>query len=72
MPAQQLAKRREIIRQKAEEVINDEIRPEDDFSEGILGKNFEAFIQASNVVVTDSDIADFLRYPVSVMKPYVR
>lgn len=35
----------------------DEMRPEYDFSQGIRGKYFQRYLQASNVVVLEPDVA---------------
>ena len=37
------------------------MRPEYDFSGGVCGKYYEAYMQASNVVVLDPDVAEIFR-----------
>jgi hypothetical protein len=41
--------------------IDDEMQPEYDFSGGVRGKYYEAYQQASNVVVLDPDVAEIFR-----------
>jgi hypothetical protein len=36
---------------------SDEMRPEYDFSKGVRGKYFQRYMQSSNVVVLDPDVA---------------
>jgi hypothetical protein len=36
---------------------SDEMRPEHDFSKGIRGRYFQRYMQSSNVVVLDTDVA---------------
>lgn len=45
------------MNQEPEKVVNDEMRPEYDFSGGVRGKYYEAYRQASNVIVLDPDVA---------------
>jgi hypothetical protein len=52
--------------QELEETGNDEMRPEYDFSSGVRGKYYEAYMQASNVVVLDPDVAEIFRDSASV------
>lgn len=53
--------------QEPEATVNeDEIRPEYDFSGGVRGKYYEAYKQASNVVVLDPDVAEIFRDSASV------
>ncbi|XPM53228.1 MAG: hypothetical protein EDM05_034145 [Leptolyngbya sp. IPPAS B-1204] len=40
---------------------HDEMRPEYDFSGGVRGKYYQAYQQASNVVVLDPDVAEVFR-----------
>ncbi|MGD1865584.1 MAG: hypothetical protein ACFB0D_13615 [Phormidesmis sp.] len=54
------------MNQKAENVADDEMHPEYDFSGGIRGKYYEAYTQASNVVVLDPDVVEIFRDSVSV------
>ena len=50
--------------QEPETAINDEMKPEYDFSGGVRGKYYEA--QATNVVVLDPDVAEVFRDSASV------
>ena len=43
--------------QESEATVNDEMRLEHDFSGGVRGKYYEAYMQSSNVVVLDPDVA---------------
>ena len=43
-----------------------EIRPEYDFSGGVRGKYYEAYKQATNIVVLDPDVAEVFRDSASV------
>lgn len=52
--------------QEPEAVVNDEMRPEYDFSRGVRGKYYEAYTQSSNVVVLDPDVAEIFRDSASV------
>ena len=52
--------------QDPEIAINDEIRPEYDFSGGVRGKYYEAYKQATNIVVLDPDVAEVFRDSASV------
>ncbi|MBW4579175.1 MAG: hypothetical protein KME42_06345 [Tildeniella nuda ZEHNDER 1965/U140] len=47
--------------QEPEINVDDEMRPEYDFSGGIRGKYYEAYMQSSNVVVLDPDVAEIFR-----------
>ena len=38
-------------------IIDDEMQPEYDFSGGVRGKYYEAYHQASNVIVLEPDVA---------------
>lgn len=42
------------------------MRPEYGFSGGVRGKYYEAYLQSSNVVVLDSDVAEIFRDSASV------
>ncbi|QLE56461.1 hypothetical protein [Nostoc sp. TCL26-01] len=42
-------------------VVNDEMRPEYDFSGGVRGKYYEAYMQSSNIIVLDPDVAEIFR-----------
>ena len=52
--------------QEPEIAINDEIRPEYDFSGDVRGKYYEAYKQATNIVVLDPDVAEVFRDSASV------
>lgn len=52
--------------QEPETTANDEMRPEYDFSGGVRGKYYEAYMQSSNVVVLDPDVAEIFRDSTSV------
>lgn len=52
--------------QEPEVTIDDEMRPEYDFSGGVRGKYYQAYQQASNVVVLDPDVAEIFRDSASV------
>ncbi len=54
------------MNQESEATLNDEMRPEYDFSGGIRGKYYEAYQQASNIVVLDPDVAEVFRDSASV------
>jgi hypothetical protein len=49
------------MNQEPETDVNDEMRPEYDFSGGVRGKYYEAYKQATNVVVLDPDVAAVFR-----------
>jgi len=51
---------------ESEATANDEMRPEYDFSGGVRGKYYEAYQQASNIVVLDPDVAEVFRDSASV------
>ncbi|MEH2460477.1 hypothetical protein [Nostoc sp.] len=52
--------------QEPEMNINDEIKPEYDFSDGVRGKYYEAYMRSSNVVILDPDVAEIFRDSASV------
>ncbi len=52
--------------QESETSVNDEMRPEYDFSVGVRGKYYEAYKQSTNVVVLDPDVAEVFRDSASV------
>ncbi len=54
------------MNQESEATTNDEMRPEYDFSGGVRGKYYEAYRQASNIVVLDPDVAEIFRDSASV------
>jgi hypothetical protein len=57
----QLSYLEDVINQQPETVVNDEMRPEYDFSGGVRGKYYEAYQQVTNVVVLDPDVAAVFR-----------
>jgi hypothetical protein len=52
--------------QEPEMTVDDEMRPEYDFSNGERGKYYEAYQLSSNVVVLDPDVAEIFRDSASV------
>lgn len=52
--------------QEPEVTANDEMRPEYDFSGGVRGKYYAAYMQSSNIVVLDPDVAEIFRDSASV------
>ncbi len=52
--------------QEPEATVNNEMRPEYDFSGSVRGKYYEAYMKASNVVVLDPDVAEIFRDSASV------
>jgi hypothetical protein len=44
----------------------DEILPEYDFSKGVRGKYYQRYIQGTNVVLLDKDVAEMFPYSASV------
>ncbi len=52
--------------QEPEATMDDEMRPEYDFSGGVRGKYYEAYRRSSNVVVLDPDVAEIFRDSASV------
>ena len=54
------------MNQESEMTDNDEMRTEYDFSGGIRGKYYEAYMQSSNVVILDPDVAEIFRDSASV------
>ncbi len=44
--------------QEPETTIDDEMRPEYDFSGGVRGKYYKAYKQAINIIVLESDVAE--------------
>jgi hypothetical protein len=52
--------------QESETNVNDEMRAEYDFSDGVRGKYYEAYKQSTNVVVLDPDVAEVFRDSASV------
>jgi hypothetical protein len=49
-----------------EVTVNDEMRPEYDFSGGVRGRYYQAYVQSSNVVILDPDVAEIFRDSASV------
>ncbi len=47
--------------QEAETMIDDEMRPEYDFSDGVRGKYYEAYKQSTNIIVLEPDVAEVFR-----------
>jgi hypothetical protein len=54
------------MNQESEETVNDEMWSEYDFSSGIRGKYYEAYRQASNVIILDPDVAETFQDSASV------
>jgi hypothetical protein len=54
------------MNQEREITVNDEMRPEYDFSGGVRGKYYEAYMQSSNVVILEPDVAKIFRDSASV------
>ena len=47
--------------QEPETTIDDEMRPEYDFSDGVRGKYYEAYKQSTNIIVLEPDVAEVFR-----------
>ena len=47
-------------------LVDDDMRPEYDFTGGVRGKYFERYQQGTNVVLLDPDVAAVFKDPVSV------
>jgi hypothetical protein len=54
------------MNQEPELTLNDEMKPEYDFSGGVRGKYYEAYQQSTNVIVLDPDVAEVFRDSASV------
>jgi hypothetical protein len=54
------------MNQEPNTIDDGEMRPEYDFSGGVRGKYYEAYKQATNVVVLDPDVAEVFRDSASV------
>jgi hypothetical protein len=54
------------MNQEPEIIVNEDMKPEYDFSGGVRGKYYEAYMQSSNVVVLDPDVAEIFRDSASV------
>ena len=52
--------------QESEATTNDTMRPEYDFSGGVRGKHYDAYLKSSNIVVLDPDVASIFRDSASV------
>ncbi|OCR00556.1 hypothetical protein BCD67_11260 [Oscillatoriales cyanobacterium USR001] len=52
--------------QEPEVTVNDDIKPEYDFSGGVRGRYYEAYRQSSNIVILDPDVAEIFRDSASV------
>ena len=52
--------------QESEATTNDDMRPEYDFSGGVRGKYYDAYLKSSNIVVLDPDVASIFRDSASV------
>jgi hypothetical protein len=47
--------------QEPETTIDDEMRPEYDFSGGVRGKYYEAYKRSTNIIVLEPDVAEVFR-----------
>lgn len=54
------------MNQEPETTVDDEMKPEYDFSGGVRGKYYEAYKQSTIVVVLDPDVAEVFRDSASV------
>ena len=54
------------MNQEPEMTANDEMRLEYDFLGGVRSKYYEAYMQSSNIMVLDPDVAEIFRDSVSV------
>jgi hypothetical protein len=54
------------MNQESENIVDEEMRPEYDFSGGVRGKYYEAYMKSSNIVVLDPDVAEIFRDSASV------
>jgi hypothetical protein len=54
--------------QEPETTIDDEMRAEYDFSGGVRGKYYEAYKQATNIIVLEPDVAEVFRDSAAVNK----
>jgi hypothetical protein len=55
-----------LLSHEREVTVNDEMRPEYDFSGGVRGRYYQAYMQSSNVVILDPDVAEIFRDSASV------
>jgi hypothetical protein len=46
--------------------LDDDLRPEYDFSQGVRGKHYQAFREGTNVVLLDDDVAKIFKDSESV------
>jgi hypothetical protein len=49
------------MNQEPETTIDDEMRPEYDFSGGVRGKYYESYKQSTNIIVLEPDVAEVFR-----------
>jgi hypothetical protein len=54
------------MNQEPESIDSDRMRAEYDFSGGVRGKYYDAYNQATNIVVLDPDVAEVFRDSASV------
>lgn len=54
------------MNQESEMTANDEMKPECNFSGGVRGKYYEAYVQSSNAIALDPDVAEIFRDSASV------
>lgn len=54
------------MNQESEMTASNEMRPEYDFSGGVRAKYYEAYVQSSNVIILDLDVAEIFRDSTSV------
>ena len=54
------------MNQEPEATDTDDMRPEYDFSGGVRGKYYEAYVKSTNTVVLDPDVAAIFRDSASV------
>lgn len=54
------------MNQESEMTANDEMKPEYNFSGGVRGKYYEAYVQSSNAIILDPDVAEIFRDSASV------
>ncbi len=54
------------MNQESKIIIDDEMQAEYDFSGGVRGKYYEAYQQASNIIILDADVAEIFQGSASV------
>lgn len=54
------------MNRESEMTANDEMKPEYNFSGGVRSKYYEAYVQSSNVIILDPDVAEIFRDSASV------